>query len=119
MILTWFVLWPLLLLPLAILFVLGAIPDFTLANKSLGGYLLRDMLVNSALALFTSEKASLLAQLYEQGDYVRQLLIYGVIALNLNMVILPFLYGIGELIIKVSSWLATAELESKTRTARR
>lgn len=120
MILTWFRLWPLLILPFLMTFLLGLIPSFLLlGKKEVGGFLIREPFVEMAEYVLPGDKAGLLHDLYYAGDYLTQVLIHAVLALNLNLLLLPFIYAVGAFLISVSSWVATTELDVKTQTARR
>jgi len=120
MILTWFRLWPLLILPFLTTFFLGLLPKVSiLGDKEVGGFLIREPFVDLTEFLLPEDKAELLHHLYFTGDYLTQVSIHGVLALNLNLLLLPVLYAVGAFLIFVSSWVATAELDVKTQTARR
>ena len=119
MILTWFRLWPFLFIPLMVLIPILLIPEIYILNQKMGGIYVSDFLVNLILPFMQNDHALALIDYYKSGGIFSAFVVSMLIAININVLLLPLLYGLGNVIILVSSWFTTTELIVKTKIARR
>ncbi|MFQ5588179.1 MAG: hypothetical protein ACE5F7_05005 [Nitrospiria bacterium] len=119
MMLTWIKLWPAFALPMVFINLSGFLPTIFEAGRHWGGGPVRQWLSNKLLIpLLSDSQAEQLVQWFHQASVVQECLMYSIIVLNLNVLALPFLYLIGEGIMKGLNGISVRELELKRQAAR-
>lgn len=117
--LTWFRLWPLLVLPAFILLLLTSLPIFEIRSRLLGGGLVREWLLNHALLpVLPLAQAEQLIVWFANASVIQEWLLSLLIIININGILLFPLYFIGQLIIGFSAWTLRTELNIKRKSIR-
>ena len=117
--LTWFRLWPLLLLPTVLLMLGCSMPWLELRGRIVAGALLRQGLLNHiVLPLTPAEQGGQLVNWFTAATPLQEWLLALLISLNLNALLLPLLYALGHALIIVSGWYVRTELEHKRKAVR-
>jgi hypothetical protein len=117
--LTWFRLWPLLALPVLLLFLLISLPMFEVRHQLLGGPLVRQWLLNHGLLpLLPDTQAQQVIQWFSGASVLQEWLLTFLIALNINALLLLPLFFVGQLIIRFSAWTVRTELNIKRQSVR-
>ena len=117
--LTWMRLWPLLLLPFVPLFLVGCLPTIPLMEVSLEGGIVRQWFVNHfLLPVLPHDWAVTLVAWFHQAGYWQELLLHFIVSVDLTLVLLPLMYGVGNLVIKLSAWGATTDHAMKVKQVR-
>ena len=119
MVLTWFVLWPLLIMPSVVVIMLGAIPSLTVFDHVIGGFMFREKLIRLLELFLPSDHIAQWHLLYDGANESTQILMHSVIAVNINLLILPLLYVVGTWMIAMNGWFASQTHASKTNILRR
>ncbi len=118
--LTWFSLWPFMTLPFLLSFVLGILPSLSVGGGEVGGALVRQYGVNQLAALMPHDFSMVLIDWFNQASYVEELVLHGVISLNIGLLFYPLFFGLGSLAIRAAAWSAKQELaQSNTLLNRR
>ena len=113
---TWFILWPLLLLPTVAISVLGFLPKVEFLNQAFGGGLVRQWFVNQILLpVLPSDWAWVLVEWYQLASTGQEMGLHFLIALNINAALLPVLYFIGEGLIRFNSWATTSAFRAQRK----
>ena len=116
---TWFGLWPLLILPAVMMIALGALVTPGLGGHGAGGnavqywcivHLLLDWLPHAAQAR--------LAAVLARADAPHRWMLYLLVTANVNALMLPPLYALGSGLLRLQAWSVRRDLELKTRAAR-
>ncbi|MES0328327.1 MAG: hypothetical protein ABUK13_09075 [Gammaproteobacteria bacterium] len=116
---TWVRLWPLLLSPLLVISFLSVIPVFTVRDHILGGGVFVEWLLNRILLpLLPWEQGNQLVQWFSGASYGQELMLALLMALNITALIMPVLYGLGELVIWLTAFFTRKELELKRQSMR-
>jgi len=117
---TWFSLWPFMSIPFLFPFLLGILPVFNVGNHEIGGPLVRQYCINQVASLIPHDIAVVLVNWFNQASYFQEILLHGVISLNIGLLFYPLFFAIGTLVIRTASWSAKTELsESKKLLNRR
>lgn len=111
---------PLLALPALVVFLVGLLPEVSLLGAEVGGGLFRQWLVNHMLLpVLPSADAAAVVAWYMQTDIFGELLLHGLIALNINAVLLPVLYLLLSGYIGLANWATKTDLDLKRQSAKR
>jgi hypothetical protein len=117
---TWIQLWPLLGLPSFAIGVLTALPTVDAFGRVLGGGVLREWLLNHvALPLLPDAISISLVRWFEHATVIQEWGLAMLIALHINVALLPLLYFTGEAILRLNNWFTTTDLQLKRKAARR
>ena len=117
---TWVRLWPLLALPTLLVAGLGALPTGALRGQPLGGGPWRQVVLNHVLLpLLPGDAAAQVVNGFARATVLQEWLVTALIALNINVALLPVLYGAGTLLVRASAALAKQDLQQKRAAARR
>jgi hypothetical protein len=117
--LTWFRLWPLLLLPLFVLSLLISLPMFEVRHQLLGGGLVRQWLLNHGLLpLLPDIQTEQIIHWFAGASALQEWLLAFLITLNINALLLLPLFFVGQLVIGLSAWTMRTELNIKRQGVR-
>lgn len=116
---TWLQLWPLLALPFFLLTVLGFLPTTELAGRVFGGGPIREAMLNTVVPFLPSQHGHTLILWFESATTRQELALHALISLNVNALLLPLLYAIGEAWIRFRAWVVRTNLDLRQRAARR
>jgi len=117
--LTWIRLWPAFVFPVLALNLLGFLPTIVFEGRYLGGGPIREWLVNTVLLpLLSISQAEALVAWFYQASPLEESFLFGLIALNLDVFLMPVFYGLGNLLMKGNNWLSVKELQLKRDAAR-
>ena len=117
--LTWFRLWPFLVLPVFILSLLISLPMFEVRHQFLGGALVRQWLLNhTLLPVLPDAQAVVIIDWFFSASALQEWLLAFLIALNINALLLLPLFSIGQQIIRFSAWTMRTELNIKRQGIR-
>lgn len=116
---TWYQVWPLLLLPSLILFPVGLLPDTTLFGEPFGGGIVREFAINHALLPLLSKEAGWrVVTWFGRASGAGETALYGLIVLNVNALSLPLIYGAMTLRMQFGAWYTRSELAAKRKLLR-
>jgi len=111
---TWIKIWPLMLVPLFIIVLIGLMPTFEFAGVGFGGGFIRQWVLNNfVFYLLPTSNFNLLVVWFMEANYLGEVVFYLLVSINLYLLVYPFFYGAGQLIIKVSAWMASTDLKQK------
>ena len=117
--LTWFRLWPLLLLPGFFMSLLISLPIFALRQHSLGGGLIRQWLLNHCLLpLLPDMQTEQMIDWFSQASVLQEWLLAFLIVLNVNALLLLPVFFVGQRMIQFSAWTMRTELTLKRQSIR-
>lgn len=117
--LTWVYLWWICLIPLPLVFVVGALPSIPVFGQVIQGGVVREWFLNHlALPLLTDEAGWILVNWFDQASYGEELIFQLVIAVDVTLLLLPVMYVIGEIFIRLSAWAQTTSHEQRRRSIR-
>lgn len=117
---SWIAVAPMLALPGLIIFLLGLLPDVPFLNQAIGGGIVREFLVNHLLLSWLPyEDAVRVVAWYMHTDLAGELLLHALLALNINVLLLPLLYPLAAGYIGVNNWAAKTDLTLKRNAAKR
>lgn len=118
--LTWFQVWPILGMPFFFVSLVSAIPTLPLFGRSFGGGMIREWLLNFfLLPVLPTRFEDQLLDWFSTATPVQEWLLVALVALNLNALLLPGLYGVAKALIAISGWYTRTNLSMKTNTLRR
>ncbi len=117
--LTWIRLWPVFVFPVLGLNLIGFFPTGGYQGQYYGGGPVREWAVNTfLLPLLSVPQAEKVVAWFSQATVMEECFLYGIIALNLNVFLMPVFYGLGNMIIKINNWISIKELQLKRSAAR-
>jgi hypothetical protein len=118
--LTWFQVWPILGMPFFCISLISAIPTFPFFGRCFGGGMIREWLLNVLLLpVLPARFEDHLLDWFTQATPLQEWLLVALVAINLNAVVLPVLYGVAKACIAISGWYTRTTLSLKTNTLRR
>ncbi len=116
---TWIQLWPVLMMPTIILSALSAMPTRLFNGRMLGGGPVREYLLNHVvLPLLPADASAALVNWFAAASSMQEWLLAFAVSVNINAMLLPLLYGLGVLVIQVSSWFAKKDIQLKRESMR-
>lgn len=116
---TWLNLIPLFLMPTILVGMLSAIPTFVFNGRTLGGGPFREYLVNHvALTLIPNSWAALLVDWFAGASVLGEWCLAFWLGININAMLLPFIYALGLGFIAVSGWWAKTDMQLKQKSVR-
>ena len=116
---TWIRLWPMFVVPLFILNAIGFLPTIFKAGRYWGGGPVRQWLLNTVLIpLLSDTHGEQIAQWFNTATVTQEYIMYSIIILNLNLLVIPILYGCGNGIMKIINWISVRDLELKREAVR-
>lgn len=118
--LTWFGLWPMLLMPMLLMVAAGLIPLSQPFGRAFGGPLVREWSLNHlVLPLLPDGAGWQLVNWFAHASLAQEWTFYLLVALNVNALCLPFLYAFGEGLIRLRAWATRTDLDLKHQALRR
>jgi hypothetical protein len=119
MILTWIRLWPLFFLPLFLLAPLGLLPEFSVGRIHISGGAVREWFLNTfLLPVLPTENGWHLVSWFSRADLLQEIFLHALITLDIALLLMPLIFGFGEFLIFISSFISRTEHAQKTRAAR-
>lgn len=113
---TWLLMGPLLSLPTVLLALLCAMPMLSFNDRLMGGGTVRQFLLNHiAFPILPHAQGDELVAWFQTASVLQEWLLSVLIALNINAAVLPILYGVSALLIRLSSWSAKTDLALKRK----
>lgn len=117
---TWLQLWPLLVFPSFLISALSALPTVLFNGRYLGGGPIREWLLNHVLLSWLPQTASIdVVAWWAHALPWQEWCVTLLLAFNLNVLLLPLLFGFGEIQIRFRNWTAATTLELKRKGVRR
>ena len=117
--LTWIRFWPMFVVPVFVLNAIGFLPTIFEARRYWGGGPVRQWMLNTFLIpLLSDAQAHQITDWFNTATVIQECLMYSIIILNLNLLVIPILYGCGNGIIKVINWISVRDLELKREAVR-
>jgi hypothetical protein len=118
--LTWVQVWIVLPAPLLPLFLIGCFPTVDVLGRVVNGGVVRQWFVNHVAIPVLPDAAgdALVTWFDHQASYAQEVLLHGVISVDLTLLLLPVTYGLGRGIIFISSWASTTDHDLKSTAAR-
>jgi hypothetical protein len=118
--LTWLQLVPLLGLPTLILSAIAALPTKPFHGHVLGGGPVREYFLNHMLVpVLPNDAAVALVQWFSQANYAQEWFLSLIVIVNINALLLPLLYFVGEFVIKFSTWFKRKDIQLKRDAIRK
>lgn len=94
---TWLKIWPLLLMPTVILSAIAAFPTSLIGGRVLGGGPVREYYLNHfLLPVLPADASASLVSWFSAASSMQEWLLAFAISVNLNAVLLPLLYVLGN-----------------------
>lgn len=118
MILTWFRLWPVLVVAFLLPFIIGFFPSIKTRAGEIGGADFRYNLFSVVYDLSPDHLANYLVSIYEKGGSYPTL-IYLLFALNLGLIFLTLTYVIGSTLIRVNNWFTRKNIRTTNKELKR
>jgi hypothetical protein len=116
---TWIQMWPILTIPFVIVTAAAAIPTAVWNGRILGGGPIREWLLNHLLLpVLPQDAGASLVGWFQSANALQEWSVSALIALNINAVLLPLLFGLGHILIQTTNWFSNKDLELKRRAAR-
>jgi len=116
---TWITFWPVLTAPTILMTLLATIKTFTFNGKTLGGGPIREYYLNHlVLPLVPSEVGLRLVEWFAGATAVQEWFFAVAVAVNVNAVLLPLLYGLGATVISISGWFARMRINQRRSSVR-
>lgn len=117
---TWMQLWWELLIPTIITGLLTTLPTIHWKDGMIGGGPIREWLLNHCLLpLVPHHAAEMLVQWWMTASTLQEVSLSVLIAINLNVLLLPVLYLSGEAQIRYRAWAASTSLKVLRQSIRR
>jgi len=117
--LTWIRFWPVFAVPMFVVNALGFLPTIFEAGRYWGGGPIRQWMLNMVLIpILSYEQAESIVAWFDEATVFEECLMYGIIILNLNILVLPLLYTIGNAMMRFSNWITVTNLDLKRKAAR-
>lgn len=111
---TWLSYWPVLLLPTVILSALAGMPTRAFNGRMIGGGPVREYYLNHfMLPVLPSDWGAQLVAWFGTATGFQEWLLALAVAVNLNAIMLPALYGFGVQVIKFTSWASKKNIQLK------
>lgn len=121
---TWIHYWPFLPMPTLLLSAMAAIPTRTINGHLVGGGPVREFCLNNfawpalSLPVWPAGSTAQLVAWFSTASEFQEWLLTFVVALNINAILLPLLYGLGVAVIGLSSWHAKKNIDQKRNAMR-
>jgi len=116
---TWLRIWPLLMMPTAILSAIAAFPASLIGGRVLGGGPVREYYLNHfLLPVLPADASAALVGWFSTASALQEWLMAFAVSVNLNAILLPLLYVLGAFVIQVSSWVAKKDIQLKRDSIR-
>ncbi|MCW9023070.1 MAG: hypothetical protein OQK73_00165 [Gammaproteobacteria bacterium] len=116
---TWFNLIPVFVVPPILLFVPALLPDFMIANKTLGGAAYRTFFVDVLLLPVLSDQAAwVFIHWYRGIGEVARVWFHFLITLNVYFCAWPVIAFMGSVYLRLRNWAKLKELDLKRHTAK-
>lgn len=116
---TWLQLWPVMLMPTVILTALASMPTRMFNGRFMGGGPVREYYLNHfMLPLLPADTGSQLVAWFSTASGMQEWFLGLAVSVNLNAVMLPLLYGLGVVIIGLSSWVSKKNIDLKRQAMR-
>ena len=117
---TWLQLWPLLTLPTLILGAITAIPTMHINGREMGGGPVREYFLNHALVpVLPHDAAMALVQWFAHANAMQEWFLALLLAVNINGMLLPLLFVLGQGLIALSTWFTRKDIQLKRDAIRR
>ena len=116
---SWFALWPLLVVPYVAMVALGVLPQGEFFHLTFGGGQVRQWCVNTlVLSWLPALQGEALVAWYAQASWAEEVGLHALIVLHVYGVVFPFFYALGQWVIRLSAWTAAGDLASKRRAVK-
>ena len=116
---TWVTFWPMLALPAFLMSIIAAIPTVRINDKLLGGGPVREYYINHiALPIMPDGIATRLVDWFAMASPLQEWFFSLAIAINVNALLLPILYGLGCVVIAFSGWMARLRISQRRNSVR-
>lgn len=117
--LTWMRFWPVFVGPVLLLNVLGFLPTVFEGGRYWGGGPIRQWMLNTLLIpLLNVSQAEQIVQWFNEASVLQECVMYGILILNLDLLLMPVFYGFGQGIMRVLNWMTVKDLALKRQAAR-
>jgi hypothetical protein len=117
---TWLQLWPLLTLPTLILGAITAIPTMPINGRVMGGGPVREYFLNHILVpILPNDAAFTLVQWFAHANAVQEWFLSLLVIVNINGLLLPLLFIVGQGLIFVSTWFTRKDIQLKREAIRK
>ena len=111
---TWVQLWPLMVAPSFLGGLACSIPTFVLKGTLLGGGPVRQWIINYFLMPVVPASAGEgFVIWFNNANVTEEWFATFFVVLNLNAILLPVLFLVGKLIIRVNAWLARVDINQR------
>jgi hypothetical protein len=117
---TWLQLWPLLTLPTILLGAITSIPTMQISGRVVGGGPVREYFLNHILvSALPNDAASALVQWFAHANVVQEWFLSLLVVVNINGLLLPLLFLLGQGLIMLSTWFTRKNIQLKRDAIRR
>ena len=119
---TWLQYYLVLPMPALLLSAMAAMPTGMLSGRPIGGGPVREYLLNHCalpvVRWFSVDDAVRLVGWFATASGFQEWLMAFVVAININALLLPPLYGLGVVVIGLSSWATKVNIDQKRQAVR-
>lgn len=116
---SWVTFWPFLLIPGLVMAGMGALVTLPVHGHLLGGEAVRDWCNAHLLLAWLPDSAAYRVETWlKEAPLMHQWILYLLVVMNVNALLLPFLYVAGEAIMRFHGWGVRLDLELKRRATR-
>ncbi|MHB8453230.1 MAG: hypothetical protein ACYDDO_00765 [Acidiferrobacterales bacterium] len=111
---TWIAFWPFLALPSLLMIGIGGLVSVTVYGRLVGGMIVRRWCIEHLMILWLPPHAGARLEAWvNQAKFAHEWILYVAIAINVNAVLLPILYIVGEGIVRFHGWRVRKDLDLK------
>ncbi len=117
--LTWIRLWPVFVIPVFLLNAIGFLPTYFYEGRHWGGGPIRQWMLNTFLIpILNYDQGKQIIQWFNEASVLQESLMYSLIILNINVFLIPVLYGAGNVLMKGLNRIPVRGLELKRQAVR-
>lgn len=117
---TWIQLWPLFGLPTIILGAITAIPTRAINGRIIGGGPVREYFLNHVLVpVLPNDAAASLVRWFAHANAFQEWFLSLLVIVNINGLLLPLIFVVGEGLIAVSTWFTRKDIQLKRDAIRK
>ncbi len=117
---TWLQLWLIMPIPTLVLGAMAAIPTMNIQGRVMGGGPVREYFLNHILVpVLPHDAAASLVQWFAQASAVQEWFLTLLVVVNINALLLPLLFVLGEGLIMLSTWFTRKDIQLKRDAIRR
>lgn len=117
---TWVRLWTIFLVVPLLVWLPGAVPQFSIRGRTFGGGYVRQWFANNVVyPVVPADWWATIQGWYMTTSYAGELALHSLIAIDIGLLSMPLVYVLGTLYIRFLAWLTKTDFSQKTTSVRR